>query len=68
MTLEDGAGLFGRTQNGSFAEKTLVAAGQCTKIDEESDAAAVGLLHWDHGGHRRGHRHPVRSSAANLSL
>ena len=29
---------------GSFAEKTLVAAGQCTKIDEESDAAAVGLL------------------------
>ncbi|GAA3608191.1 S-(hydroxymethyl)mycothiol dehydrogenase [Marihabitans asiaticum] len=29
---------------GAFAEKTLVAAGQCTKVDESADAAAVGLL------------------------
>ena len=29
---------------GAFAEKTLVAAGQCTKVDREADAAAVGLL------------------------
>jgi S-(hydroxymethyl)mycothiol dehydrogenase len=29
---------------GAFAEKTLVAAGQCTKVDAEARAAAVGLL------------------------
>ncbi len=29
---------------GAFAEKTLVAAGQCTKVDPTADAAAVGLL------------------------
>ncbi|WP_338749982.1 S-(hydroxymethyl)mycothiol dehydrogenase [Janibacter alittae] len=29
---------------GAFAEKTLVAAGQCTKVDPSADAAAVGLL------------------------
>ena len=29
---------------GSFAEKTLVAAGQCTKVDPDARAAAVGLL------------------------
>lgn len=29
---------------GAFAEKTLVAAGQCTKVDGDADAAAVGLL------------------------
>ena len=29
---------------GAFAEKTLVAAGQCTKVDPEARAAAVGLL------------------------
>lgn len=44
MTLEDGTELSPALGIGSFAEKTLVAAGQCTKIDEESDAAAVGLL------------------------
>ncbi len=44
MTLEDGTVLSPALGIGSFAEKTLVAAGQCTKIDEESDAAAVGLL------------------------
>jgi S-(hydroxymethyl)mycothiol dehydrogenase len=29
---------------GAFAEKTLVHAGQCTKVDPEADPAAVGLL------------------------
>ncbi|WP_141012569.1 S-(hydroxymethyl)mycothiol dehydrogenase [Nocardioides sambongensis] len=29
---------------GAFAEKTLVAAGQCTKVDPQARAAAVGLL------------------------
>lgn len=44
MTLEDGTELSPALGIGSFAEKTLVAAGQCTKVDEEADAAAVGLL------------------------
>lgn len=44
MTLEDGTELSPALGIGAFVEKTLVAAGQCTKIDEESDAAAVGLL------------------------
>ncbi|MFJ9539063.1 S-(hydroxymethyl)mycothiol dehydrogenase [Streptomyces sp. NPDC101225] len=29
---------------GAFAEKTLVAAGQCTKVDRKASAAAAGLL------------------------
>ncbi len=44
MTLEDGTALSPALGIGAFIEKTLVAAGQCTKIDNESDAAAVGLL------------------------
>lgn len=44
MTLEDGTELSPALGIGAFIEKTLVAAGQCTKVDEESDAAAVGLL------------------------
>lgn len=44
MTLADGTELTPALGIGSFAEKTLVAAGQCTKIDDVSDAAAVGLL------------------------
>ncbi|MGR6901981.1 MULTISPECIES: S-(hydroxymethyl)mycothiol dehydrogenase [Glutamicibacter] len=44
MTLEDGTELSAALGIGSFAEKTLVAAGQCTKVDEDADAAAVGLL------------------------
>lgn len=44
MTLEDGTELSPALGIGAFIEKTLVASGQCTKIDEESDAAAVGLL------------------------
>jgi S-(hydroxymethyl)mycothiol dehydrogenase len=44
MTLEDGTELSPALGIGSFAEKTLVAAGQCTKVDENARAAAVGLL------------------------
>jgi S-(hydroxymethyl)mycothiol dehydrogenase len=44
MTLEDGTKLSPALGIGAFAEKTLVAAGQCTKVDPETDAAAVGLL------------------------
>ena len=44
MTLEDGTELSPALGIGAFAEKTLVAAGQCTKVDADVDAAAVGLL------------------------
>ncbi len=44
MTLEDGTELSPALGIGSFAEKTLVAAGQCTKVDPAARAAAVGLL------------------------
>jgi S-(hydroxymethyl)mycothiol dehydrogenase len=44
MTLEDGTELSAALGIGAFIEKTLVAAGQCTKVDPEADAAAVGLL------------------------
>jgi S-(hydroxymethyl)mycothiol dehydrogenase len=44
MTLTDGTELTPALGIGAFAEKTLVAAGQCTKVDPEADAAAVGLL------------------------
>ncbi len=44
MTLTDGTELSPALGIGAFAEKTLVAAGQCTKVDPEADAAAVGLL------------------------
>ncbi|WP_369046654.1 S-(hydroxymethyl)mycothiol dehydrogenase [Sinomonas sp. P10A9] len=44
MTLADGTPLTAALGIGSFAEKTLVAAGQCTKIDDDVDPAAVGLL------------------------
>ncbi|TCJ00788.1 S-(hydroxymethyl)mycothiol dehydrogenase [Aeromicrobium sp. IC_218] len=44
MTLEDGTELTPALGIGAFAEKTLVAAGQCTKVDPEARAAAVGLL------------------------
>ena len=44
MTLEDGTELSPALGIGSFAEKTLVAAGQCTKVDASARAAAVGLL------------------------
>ncbi|HET6240468.1 MAG TPA: S-(hydroxymethyl)mycothiol dehydrogenase [Arthrobacter sp.] len=44
MTLEDGTELSPALGIGAFTEKTLVAAGQCTKVDPEADPAAVGLL------------------------
>src|SRR6201994_3859867 len=44
MTLEDGTELSPALGIGAFAEKTLVAAGQATKVDPSADPAAVGLL------------------------
>ncbi|MFE2323231.1 S-(hydroxymethyl)mycothiol dehydrogenase [Streptomyces sp. NPDC059385] len=44
MTLTDGTELSPALGIGAFAEKTLVAAGQCTKVDRAASAAAVGLL------------------------
>jgi S-(hydroxymethyl)mycothiol dehydrogenase len=44
MTLEDGTPLSPALGIGAFAEKTLVAAGQCTKVDPTASAVAVGLL------------------------
>jgi len=43
MTLTDGTELTPALGIGAFAEKTLVAAGQCTKV-ADADPAAVGLL------------------------
>ena len=44
MTLVDGTELSPALGIGAFVEKTLVAAGQCTKVDPNADPAAVGLL------------------------
>jgi S-(hydroxymethyl)mycothiol dehydrogenase len=44
MTLTDGTELSPALGIGAFAEKTLVAAGQCTKVDPAARPAAVGLL------------------------
>jgi len=44
MTLADGTELSPALGIGAFAEKTLVAAGQCTKVDPSADPAAAGLL------------------------
>jgi len=44
MTLEDGTPLSPALGIGAFAEKTLVAAGQCTKVDPAGSPLAVGLL------------------------
>jgi S-(hydroxymethyl)mycothiol dehydrogenase len=44
MTLSDGTELSPALGIGAFADKTLVAAGQCTKVDPEARPAAVGLL------------------------
>ncbi|QHA08807.1 S-(hydroxymethyl)mycothiol dehydrogenase [Streptomyces broussonetiae] len=44
MTLTDGTELSPALGIGAFAEKTLVAAGQCTRIDRAASAAAAGLL------------------------
>ena len=44
MTLLDGTELSPALGIGAFAEKTLVAAGQCTKVDPSASPAVVGLL------------------------
>ncbi len=44
MTLADGTVLSPALGIGAFVEKTLVAAGQCTKVAPSARAAAVGLL------------------------
>ena len=44
MTLTDGTELSPALGIGAFIEKTLVASGQCTKVDPEADPKAVGLL------------------------
>ena len=44
MTLADGTPLSPALGIGAFAEKTLVAAGQCTPVAAEASPAAVGLL------------------------
>ncbi|MET8680754.1 S-(hydroxymethyl)mycothiol dehydrogenase [Streptomyces sp. NPDC004647] len=44
MTLAEGTRLSAALGIGAFAEKTLVAAGQCTKVDPSASPAAAGLL------------------------
>src|SRR5580704_6951433 len=44
MTLTDGTVLSPALGIGAFASKTLVAAGQCTKVDPAAPATAAGLL------------------------
>ena len=44
MTLEDGTPLSPALGIGAFADKTLVAAGQCTKVDPAISPATAGLL------------------------
>jgi S-(hydroxymethyl)mycothiol dehydrogenase len=44
MTLDDGTELSPALGIGAFMDKTLVAAGQCTKVDAEAPATVAGLL------------------------
>jgi S-(hydroxymethyl)mycothiol dehydrogenase len=44
MTLEDGTPLSPALGIGAFAERTLVAAGQCTKVDRRARPETAGLL------------------------
>ncbi|GAB2694892.1 S-(hydroxymethyl)mycothiol dehydrogenase [Thalassiella azotivora] len=44
MTLTDGTELSPALGIGAFVEKTLVHAGQCTKVDPEAPATAAGLI------------------------
>jgi S-(hydroxymethyl)mycothiol dehydrogenase len=44
MTLADGTELSPALGIGAFSDKTLVAAGQCTKVDSAAPATAAGLL------------------------
>jgi S-(hydroxymethyl)mycothiol dehydrogenase len=44
MTLADGTVLSPALGIGAFADRTLVAAGQCTRVDPQADPAVAGLL------------------------
>src|ERR1700734_3296644 len=44
MTLTDGTELTPALGIGAFADKTLVSAGQCTKVNSAADPAVAGLL------------------------
>ncbi|MFP8962224.1 S-(hydroxymethyl)mycothiol dehydrogenase [Streptomyces nanhaiensis] len=44
MTLEDGTELSAALGIGAFADRTLVHAGQCTKVDPAASPAVAGLL------------------------
>ena len=44
MTLDDGTELSPALGIGAFADKTLVASGQCTKVDASAPATVAGLL------------------------
>jgi S-(hydroxymethyl)mycothiol dehydrogenase len=44
MTLADGTPLSPALGIGAFADRTLVAAGQCTKVDPQAPATVAGLL------------------------
>ena len=44
MTLADGTELSPALGIGAFADRTLVAAGQCTRVDPKADPAVAGLL------------------------
>jgi S-(hydroxymethyl)mycothiol dehydrogenase len=44
MTLADGTALSPALGIGAFADKTLVASGQCTKVDSEVPPSVAGLL------------------------
>lgn len=58
MTLLDGTELSPALGIGAFAEKTLVASGQCTKVDPAvSPAVSRPARLRSHGGHRRRHQH-----------
>jgi S-(hydroxymethyl)mycothiol dehydrogenase len=44
MTLEDGTALSPALGIGAFAERTLVAAGQCVRVDPQASPKAAGLI------------------------
>ena len=57
MTLADGTPLSPALGIGAFAEKTLVAAGQCTKVDPPAARGRGTARLRRHGGARRRHVH-----------
>ena len=64
MTLADGTPLSPALGIGAFADKTLVAAGQCTKVDPAARPEAVGLL----GLRRHGRARRPPCSPATVGL